>query len=78
MDEPDYRGHYLPKDLKDSILFTRTQLLQLINRKRELDEEQINLDKQFKEYKRDHNQKKKEIKENEKIRSSKEREYNER
>jgi len=52
--------------------------LQLINRKRELDEEQINLDKAFKEYKRDHNQKKKEIKENEKIRAEKEREYNER
>jgi len=45
MEEEDYRGYYMPKDLKDSILFTRTQLLQLINRKRELDEEQINLDK---------------------------------
>lgn len=45
MEEDDYRGYYLPKDLRDSILFTRTQLLQLINRKRELDEEQINLDK---------------------------------
>lgn len=78
MEEEDWRGYFLPKELKDSILFTRTQLLQLINRKRELDEEQINLDKQFKEYKRDHNQKKKEIKENEKIRAAKEREYNER
>ena len=29
----------MPKDLKKSIMFTRTQLLQLINRKRELDEE---------------------------------------
>ncbi len=77
-DEEDYRGFYLPKDLKDSALFTRTQLLQLINRKKELDEEQINLDKAFKEYKRDHNQKKKEIKENEKTRAEKEREYNER
>jgi len=38
-DEEDYRGFYLPKDLKDSALFTRTQLLQLINRKKELDEE---------------------------------------
>lgn len=55
MEEEDWRGYFLPKELKDSILFTRTQLLQLINRKRELDEEQINLDKQFKEYKRDHN-----------------------
>jgi len=29
--------------LKKSIMFTRTQLLQLINRKRELDEEQESL-----------------------------------
>ena len=65
-DEEDYRGFYLPRDLKDSVLFTRTQLLQLLTRKRELDEEQINLDKAFKEYKRDFNQKKKEINENEK------------
>lgn len=39
LEEEDYRGFFLPKDLKDSILFTRTQLLQLINRKKELDEE---------------------------------------
>jgi len=39
LEEEDYRGFLLPKDLKDSILFTRTQLLQLINRKKELDEE---------------------------------------
>ena len=37
--EEDYRGFFLPKELKDSVLFTRTQLLQLIDRKRELDEE---------------------------------------
>ena len=78
MEEEDWRGYYMPRTLKDSILFTRTQLLQLINRKRELDEEQINLDKAFKDYKKDFNQKKKEIKENEKVRSAKEREYNER
>lgn len=34
--EDDWRGYYLPKDLKNSVLFTRTQLLQLINRQREL------------------------------------------
>ena len=45
MEEEDYRGYYLPRELKDSILFTRTQLLQLINRKKELDEEMINFDK---------------------------------
>jgi len=39
LNEEDWRGYFMPKDLKNSILFTRTQLLQLINRKRELDEE---------------------------------------
>lgn len=67
----------MPKDLKKTTLFTRTQLLQLINRKRELDEEFVNLNKAFREYKRDFNQKKREIKENEKIRELREREYNE-
>jgi uncharacterized protein (TIGR02172 family) len=74
-DEIDWRGCYLPESLKDSVLFTRSQLLGLINRKRELDEERVNLDKAFNEYKRDHNQKKKEIKENEKIRAEREKEY---
>lgn len=54
-DEIDWRGCYLPESLKDSVLFTRSQLLGLINRKRELDEERVNLDKAFNEYKRDHN-----------------------
>mmetsp|Transcript_35625 Transcript_35625/g.54477 ORF Transcript_35625/g.54477 Transcript_35625/m.54477 type:complete len:233 (+) Transcript_35625:4757-5455(+) len=78
MNEEDWRGFYLPNDLKKSVLFTRTQLLQLINRQRELQEEKINLEKAFREYKRDFNQKKREIKENEKIRELREREYNER
>ena len=77
-DDIDWRGCYLPESLKDSVLFTRSQLLGLINRKRELDEERVNLDKAFNEYKRDHNQKKKEIKENEKVRAEREKEYNER
>lgn len=77
-DPIDWRGCYLPETLKDSVLFTRTQLLELINRKRQLDEERVNLDRAFMEYKRDHNQKKKEIKENEKVRSEREKEYNER
>jgi len=50
----------------------------LINRQRELQEEKINLEKAFREYKRDFNQKKREIKENEKVRELREREYNER
>jgi len=52
--------------------------LQLINRKRELDEEFLALKKQYKEYLRDSKTKKREIKENEKIREEREREYNER
>ena len=38
MDE-DWRGYYLPKDLNNSILFTRKQLAALLERKRELDQE---------------------------------------
>jgi hypothetical protein len=37
VNEEDWRGFYLPKDLSNSVLFTRSQLLQLIDRKRELD-----------------------------------------
>jgi hypothetical protein len=44
--EEDYRGFFLPRELKDSVLFTRAQLLQLIDRKRELDEEISALRKQ--------------------------------
>lgn len=76
--EEDWRGFYLPENLKNSILFTKIQLMQLIERKRFLDEEYLSLMKANKEYQRDHKQKKKEIKENEKIREVKEREYNER
>ena len=76
--EEDYRGYYLPKNLDKCIMFTRTQLLQLIKRKRELDEEKISLEKHYKEYKRTSYQNKKEIKENEKIRELRLREYNER
>jgi hypothetical protein len=37
VNEEDWRGFFLPKDLTNSVLFTRSQLLQLIDRKRELD-----------------------------------------
>lgn len=77
-EELDWRGCYMPETLKDSILFTRTQLLGAINRKRELDEEKVNLERMFNDFRKDHKQKKKEIKENEKVRSEKEKEYNER
>lgn len=53
-------------------------MLQLINRKRELDEEQISLNKAFKDYRKQWSTNKREIKENEKIRELKERDYNER
>jgi len=39
LSEEDWRGYFMPPDLKKSVLFTRTQLLQLINRKRVLDDE---------------------------------------
>jgi hypothetical protein len=39
LQEEDYRGFMLPENLNNSVLFTRTQLLQLIHRKLELDEE---------------------------------------
>lgn len=35
----DWRGHFMPPSLNTSVLFTRTQLLKLIHRKLELDEE---------------------------------------
>jgi hypothetical protein len=36
-DEIDYRGFFLPDTCNKSVLFTRNQLLQLIERQRELD-----------------------------------------
>ena len=76
--EEDWRGYFLPANLNKSIMFTRTQLLQLIKRKKELDDEQVSLNKHYKDYQRTNRQNKKEIKENEKIRELKLREYNER
>lgn len=78
MNEDDWRGYYMPEDLKHSVMFTRTQLLQLINRKRVLEEEQVGLHKAFREFKREYKQQQREIKENEKKREAAEREYNER
>ena len=75
--EEDWRGYKMCKDLKSSVLFTRTQLLQLINRKQVLDEERVHLHKNKKEGEREKASKEKEIKENEKIRELREREYNE-
>jgi len=68
----------LPESLKDSVLFTRSQLLSLINRKRELDEDRVNLDQNYNDFKKDYNSKKKVIKDNLKIKNEREKEYNER
>jgi hypothetical protein len=76
--EEDWRGFFLPKDLTNSVLFTRQQLLNLIARKRELDIEIANLKKQQAEAKQLESAKRKEINENKKERAEKEREYNER
>lgn len=76
--EEDWRGFFLPKDLTNSVLFTRQQLLDLIARKRELDIEIANLKKQQAEAKQLESAKRKEINENKKERAEKEREYNER
>ena len=50
----------------------------MIDRKRELDEERKDLDLRYNENKREAHLKRKEIRENEKIRAEREREYNER
>ena len=42
----DWRGFYMPPTLNNSVLFTRTQLLKLIHRKLELDEEIERLNKE--------------------------------
>jgi hypothetical protein len=78
VNEQDWRGYFMPKTLRKSIMFTRTQLLQLINRKRELDEEYESLQAAYDTYNIDKKTKVKEIKENQKIREIREREYNER
>lgn len=74
----DWRGYRLPQNLQDSILFTRTQLLQLIHRKLELeeeikvlDEEQYIADQKKKEEKKLISQKRKDL-------EAAEREYQER
>ena len=76
--EEDWRGFFLPKDLTNSVLFTRQWLLNLIARKRELDIEIANLKKEQAEAKQLESAKRKEINGNKKERAEKEREYNER
>lgn len=53
MMEEDWRGFKLVQQLNKSILFTRTQLLQLINRKEILDNEKTIKTKEKKEGEKD-------------------------
>ena len=57
----DWRGHFMPKSLNNSVLFTRTQLLKLIHRKLELDEEIERLNKEQVEAKQNSMEEKKKI-----------------
>lgn len=57
----DYRGYYMPPTLDRSVLFTRTQLLKLIHRKRELDEEIETYNKEQSEAKQNSLEEKKKI-----------------
>jgi hypothetical protein len=59
----------LPKDLSDSILFTRTQLLQLIDRKREIEEEITEKKRELEADKLTMGRKEKEIKQHDKIKA---------
>ena len=74
----DWRGHYLPPDLKHSVLFTRTQLLKLIHRKLELDEEISRYESEQKEAKQNSMEEKKKISLLKKQLEEKIREYRER
>lgn len=64
--------------MSGSVLFTRTQLLQLIERKKQLDEEIETLKREQIEAKEQEKSMRKQINENRKARNDKEREYNER
>lgn len=77
LQKDDWRGFFLPAELTDSVLFTRTQLQQLLERKRELDIETNQL-----QVERNHDiglkkQREKENKEQTKRRDEKRREYEE-
>lgn len=77
LEKDDWRGFFLPTELTDSVLFTRTQLQQLLERKRELDIETNQL-----QVERNHDiglkkQREKENKEQTKRRDEKRREYEE-
>ncbi len=74
----DWRGYYMPPTLDRSVLFTRTQLLKLIHRKRELDEEIETYNKEQSEAKQNSLEEKKKIHQYRKQLEEKIREYRER
>lgn len=75
--EEDYRGFFLPLNLKDSTLFTRDGLLKLIDRKRQLDQ-QIEENKAIYKAKKDELKAiNRQIKENQRVQKQKLEEYNE-
>jgi len=74
----DWRGHYMPPTLDTSVLFTRTQLLKLIHRKLELDEEIESYMKDQKIAEHNYKEEKKKISQYKKQLDEKIREYRER
>ncbi len=74
----DWRGFFLPKNLDHSVMIDRKQLLQLLNRKVELDEEIQDLSKEQQVKKQLTNKKKKERIEHQKMLEAAERDYDER
>ena len=76
-EEADWRGNYLPGNLDNSILFTKSHLTYLIERKRVLDEEYVKENVKYREYRDTMREKKKKIKENENLKKKREEEYKE-
>lgn len=77
-DEIDYRGFFLPEHCNKSVLFTRNQLLQLIERQRELDIEVEDLKNKASQAKINQAKVMKENRVKDKIVEEKKREYEER
>ena len=74
----DYRGHIMTPNLDHSVLFTRTQLLKLIHRKLELDEEIDTYRKEQGEAEHNYKEERKKISQFKKQKDEKIREYRER
>lgn len=74
----DWRGHFMPENLDHSVLFTRTQLLKLIHRKLELDEEIDTYKKEQLEAEHNYKEERKKISQYKKQLDEKIREYRER